>query len=151
MPDPFNTSTEAALWDERSDLDPFMAEHYAANAQHELDRALSASPPDQQRISHVRRLLGSHHALAALAQLPEESDFEETEAEATVESEGVASIHPDRLALMGSGGDESIILDTSTRGRSAVNNRRNSFEVVDCKKRNERTERLIDDQGVGCR
>jgi hypothetical protein len=118
MCDPFNTSTKAALWDERNDLDPFMAEHYANNAQHELDRTLAASRPDQQRIAHIRRLLGSYHALAALARLPEDSDFDYFEAQESVESEGMASVHPDRLALVGSAGEEATASSSSpTRGR----------------------------------
>lgn len=114
MCDPFNTSTEAALWHERNDLDPFMAEHYAANAQHELDRALAACPHDQQRIVNVRRLLGSYHALASLAQLPDESDFEDE----IVGSEDVGSVHRDRLALMRSGGHETRYSSSSALSRS---------------------------------
>ena len=123
MCDPFNTSTEAALWDERNDLDPFMAEHYATNAQHELDRLLTASCPDMQRLAHVRRLLGIYHALAALAQLPEDSDFEDKE---IVSSEDAAFKHPDRAALMGSGGDGSTALGSSSdsEGRSVFANSR---------------------------
>jgi predicted secreted protein len=122
MCDPFNTSTEAALRDKREDLDPFMAEHYATNAQHELDNALSASPPDQQRIAHIRRLLGNYHALAALAQLPDDSDFEDKE---VVGSEDTAFIHPDRAARMRSGDGESVSLSSPPRGRSMFTNSRN--------------------------
>jgi hypothetical protein len=126
MCDPFNTSTEAALWDERQDLDPFMAEHYATNAQHELDRLLAASRPDQQRITRARHLLGTYHALAALAQLPKDSDFDNFQAEG---DEEMAAVHPDRVALMGSGGEGAVGSSSSPRGRSVVTNRRDG--VVD--------------------
>jgi hypothetical protein len=126
MCDPFNTSTEAALWDERQDLDPFMAEHHATNAQHELDRLLAASRPDQQRITRARRLLGTYHALAALAQLPKDSDFDNFQAEG---DEEMAAVHPDRVALMGSGGEGAVGSSSSPRGRSVVTNRRDG--VVD--------------------
>jgi hypothetical protein len=153
MCDPFNTSTEAALWDERNDLDPFMAEHYATNAQHELDRALAASHPDQQHIAHVRRLLGSYHALAALAQLPEDSDFDNFEAQVTVESEGMACVHPDRLALMGSGSEETVALSSSPRGRSVVTNRRNGVvaggEPERSRSRESSVESITREDGLG--
>lgn len=101
MCDPFNTSIGAALWDECHDLDPFMAEHYATNAQHELDR-LAASQPFSARIAHVRRLHAQYSALAATAQLPEDFDFEEPDSAERVEIEHMAFVHPDCLALMSS-------------------------------------------------
>jgi len=52
-----------------------------------------------KRITQIRRSLGTYHALAALTQLPDESDFGDGEAEATVESADVGAMHPDRLAL----------------------------------------------------
>jgi hypothetical protein len=122
MCDPFNTSTEAALWDEREDLDPFMAEHHATNAQHELDRILTTSPLDQQCFAHVRRLLGKYHALAALAQLPDDSDFEDKE---VVGSEDMAFVHPDRAARMRSDSGESEALSSPLCGRSMITNSRN--------------------------
>lgn len=147
MRDPFNTTTEAALRDERNDLDPFMAEHYAANAQHELDRALAVSPPDQQRIAHVRRLLGSYHAIAALAQLPDESDFGEDAAEETVQSADLAQMHPDRLALMRSGGDEADNSSSSALGRSSgaiCTNNRNDVVAADDDYRSDSNESSVE-------
>jgi hypothetical protein len=111
MCDPFNTSTEAARWDEREDLGPFMAEHYATNAQHEFDRALAAPFPDQQRISHIRRLLGYYHGLAALIRLPGDSDFEDAivvKAEEIAAGEDTVFVHPDRAALMATDDDDEI-------------------------------------------
>lgn len=85
MCDPFNTSIEAALWDERHDLDPFIAEHYATNAQHELDR-LPASQPFSARLAYVRRLHARYSALAATAQLPQDSNFEESDTAESLET-----------------------------------------------------------------
>jgi hypothetical protein len=118
MCDPFNTSTEAALWDERNDLDPFLAEHYATNAQHELNRALAASHPDQQRITRARRLLGTYHGLAALARLPENCDFDNFQCEEAVDGEGLASVPPDRVARMGSAVEENIPLSPTSHDGS---------------------------------
>jgi hypothetical protein len=150
MCDPFNTSTEAALCDERNDLDPLLAEHYATNAQHELDRALAASHPDQQRITRARRLLGTYHGLAALAQLPEDSDFDNFEAE---EIEDMRSVHPDRLALMGSGGEETVALSSSPRGRSGITNRRDGVvdggEGDESRSRESSVESITREDGLG--
>jgi hypothetical protein len=118
MCDPFNTSIEAALWDERNDLDPFLAGCYATNAQHELDRAVTESRPDQQHIAHVRCLLASYHALAALAQLPEASDFDNCDDEEAVDGEGLASVPLDRVALMDFGDDAGMALAPTPHGRS---------------------------------
>lgn len=101
MCDPFNTSIGGALWGERHDLDPFMAEYYAVNAQHELDR-LVVSQPFLAHIAHVRRLHADYSTLAATAQLPNDSDFEESESAEELESQRMAFVHPDRLALMSS-------------------------------------------------
>jgi len=119
MCDPFNTSTEAALWDERNDLDPFMAQHYAANAQHELARALAVSSPNQQRIDFVRRLLETYQTLAALARLPDESDFGDVAAQETAQDVDLAQRHPDHLALLRSGGLETNGLSSPALGRSS--------------------------------
>lgn len=118
MCDPSNTNWEAALRDERNDLDPTMACYYIANAQSELARALSASPPDMQCIDHLKRLVRTYLALAAQARLPDESGLDEAEAEETVQSADVAQMHPDRLALMGSGGHETNAVSSPALGRS---------------------------------
>ena len=119
MCDPSNTNWEVALWDERNDLDPTTACYYIANAQSELARALFASPPDMQRIDHLKRLVRSYHALVAQALLPDESGLDEAEAEETVQSADVAQMHPDRLALMGSGGHETDAVSSPAPGRSS--------------------------------
>jgi hypothetical protein len=124
-----NTSTEAALWNERNDLDPFMAEYYATNAQHELDRALTVSPLDQLRIAHVHRLLGDYHGLAALAQLHDNSDFEDanvTKTEEIVACGDTAFVHPVRAALMGADGDGNMALSSSSHSRSRFASHRNA-------------------------
>ncbi|KAH0346293.1 hypothetical protein KCU83_g7387, partial [Aureobasidium melanogenum] len=103
MCDPFNTCIETALWDERYDLDPFMAEHYATNAQHELDR-LAISQPSSARIAHV----------------PNDSDFEELESAEEFESERMAFVHSDRLALMSTDPKDTAPPASRTRLRSPV-------------------------------
>ncbi|KAG9696431.1 hypothetical protein KCU95_g2332, partial [Aureobasidium melanogenum] len=120
MCDPFNNRLEDALWDECHDLDPFMAEHYAANAQHELDR-LAISQPVSARVMHVLRLYAAYSAIAATAQLPEDSDFYEPGSAEQFETERLGTVHPDRLALMRSGREDSAPPISQAEGRPPTN------------------------------
>jgi hypothetical protein len=127
MCDPFNTSIEAALWEERNDLDPFIAEHYATNAQHELHRACDAHPRNFQHIRNVCRLVSYYNSIATSAQLPEDSDFEDGE---VVDSGDAAFIHPDRAALIASGDDGTAALSSSSRSVSVSANHNNEVVAV---------------------
>ncbi|KAG9748394.1 hypothetical protein KCU73_g7097, partial [Aureobasidium melanogenum] len=108
-----------------------MAEHYAVNAQHELVR-LAVSQPFSARIAHVRRLHADYSALAATAQLPNDSDFdfEESESAEEFESERMSSVHPDRLALMSSGPEDIAPSASQTRVGSPVHVSTNSNNSV---------------------
>ncbi|KAG9564938.1 hypothetical protein KCU71_g1441, partial [Aureobasidium melanogenum] len=146
MCDPFNTSIEAALWDERHDLDPFMAEHYAINAQHELDR-LAVSQPFSAHIAHVRRLHADYSTLAATAQLPNDSDFEESESAEELESQRMAFVHPNRLALMSSAREEIAPAPSQTQRRSPANvsaNVNNSVVPRNARSRRRRRESSVE-------
>ncbi|KAG9945943.1 hypothetical protein KCU85_g6917, partial [Aureobasidium melanogenum] len=129
MCDPFNTRIEDALWDERHDIDPFMAEHYATNAQHELDR-LAVSQPFSARTAHVRRLHAAYSAIAATAQLPEDSDFDEPGSAEEVETEHLGTVHPDRLALMQSGREDYAPPISLAQGRPPTNDYTNANNSV---------------------
>ncbi|KAG9566465.1 hypothetical protein KCU71_g1689, partial [Aureobasidium melanogenum] len=146
MCDPFNTCTETALWDERHDLDPFMAEHYATNAQHELDR-LAISQPSSTRIAHVLRLHATYSALAATAQLPNDSDFEELKSAEEFESERMAFVHSDRLALMSTDPKDTAPPASRTRLRSPVHvstNVNNSVVPRNVRNRHRSRESLVE-------
>ncbi|KAH0373959.1 hypothetical protein KCU65_g455, partial [Aureobasidium melanogenum] len=146
MCDPFNTKIEDALWDERRDLDPFMAEHYVSNAQYELNR-LTASQPFSARTARVRRLHANYSVIAATAQLPEDSDFDEPDSTEEVETERLDFVHPDRLAQMNPGHEAIAPPVSQARGRSPENvstNANNSVVSRNTRKRRRSRESSVE-------
>ncbi|KAH0351903.1 hypothetical protein KCU81_g2168, partial [Aureobasidium melanogenum] len=91
----------------------------------------------------VRNLNGSQtSALAATAQLPTDSDFDEPDSPEKVEMTRLEFVHPDQLALMGSGREDTTLPIHQHGGRSPENVSSNANNSVvhrnGCKRRRSR-------------